>query len=76
MIEFSQELRPCKFVVIGKSWEKLQNGLFHCFGSINGEMKGIVENEYGDVWQIKPYCIKFLDSEAKFKEYCFEENPN
>lgn len=71
MIEFSQELRPWKFNVIGKSWGKWQNGLFHCFGNINGEMKGIVENEHGAVFTVKSFLIRFLDSETKIKEYCF-----
>ena len=72
-IKIEQELRPCKFSISGQSWENYQNGLFHCFGTVNSEMKGIVENEYGEVFIIKPFLISFLDSKGKFKEYCFEE---
>ena len=75
-IEIVQELRPCKFSISGQNCEGWSNGSFHCFGNVNGEMKRIVENEHGAVFTVKPFLIRFLDSEAKFKEYCFEENPN
>lgn len=73
-MKIEQELRPCKFIIIGKNWEEHQNGLFHCFGNINGELNGIVEDKNGEVWAVKPYCIKFIDN--KIKEYIFEENSN
>lgn len=67
-IEIKQELRPCKFVI----YNIYQSGLFHCFGNINGQIKAIIENKSGKVFEVEPHNVTFYDN--KFKEYIFEEN--
>lgn len=41
-------------------------------GGVVSETFGIVELENGEIARYTPIRIRFLDSDAKFKEYCWE----
>ena len=65
------ELRPC-YVIIGGT-DKPVKALFH--GWYRSGL-GFVELENGDVYELKPSCIAFIDSVEKFKEIAWPEEEN
>ena len=77
-ITVGPDLRPCNIEI----YNKKQPGLFHKWVEVD-EVKNkdvvksvyaLVETKDGSVFRVRPNYIRFLDSDAKFADYNWEDN--
>lgn len=67
-LTIKNELRPC-YVILCRG-DKPIKALFHGW---HRPGLGFVELENGDIYELKPSCIAFIDSTEKFKEIAWPE---
>ena len=77
-----KELRPCLFKdkkALFHRWEEVSQAVeagiaigSHSAGWLKYTL-AIIEFENGEIAEVSPTLIKFLDSEENFSEYCFKE---